>query len=270
MDTISNWHISQGPENVFAGSLCQYLQAVEKGIWWSCREMYLSVVYVGICRWVAGRSKAWRGDWRCHSSQTSHSVAPPSTSLQTPFTLLSFHNIWGNICRWYFGLQLLFDISSWFEMADALNCLVGEESPLEWNSSQTHRGEFRDSAEASLRLSFFRSNVFVELKEKVQIQYQYHSNSTSYMYMDNSQTPTHRNVAIPILTRFCNELPNWTLVIRYCHWKWITCWTLINCLADSTLQNNWQNPPIYYYRGTDAPTKLRNQRHRNKKQCSPS
>ena len=78
---ISNWHISQWPENVFAGSLCQYLQAVEKGIWWSCREMYLSVVYVGICRWVAGRSKAWRGDWRCNSSQTSHSVAPPLTSF---------------------------------------------------------------------------------------------------------------------------------------------------------------------------------------------
>ena len=25
-------------------------------------------------------------------------------------------------------------------------------------------------------------------------------------------------------TRFCNELPNLTLII--CYWKWITCWTL--------------------------------------------
>ena len=129
---------SQTPSFTHA-SLSEYLV-------YNLQIVYLLATVTWYCiviwRWNISYSGSFGWKW---NTKTSHSQASsPLTRSQTPSSLLLlspmhlFQNIWCNICRSSIWWQLSSDIISQFddETFHALACVVGNESPLDWNSLQ--------------------------------------------------------------------------------------------------------------------------------------
>ena len=142
----------------------------------------------------------------------------------------------------------------WDERYDALN-LVGEESPIEWNSSQpaSPPPKFRDSIGAPLCLPICRSYNQKTKRKRSFILYTIIPQQIIMWPVKSTRVFVH--LYFILLIRFCNELPSLTLMIGI--WKWITRWTL-----PMVWWTVWQILPD---RGTDN-DQSRNQRHRNR--CS--